>query len=126
MGDALVLLTAAAPDTDVESMAELLAMLTRRHFVRTSLAIQGDLVEAVRAQCIEQGVGARLTLEQEHLASHELRTLVTARPHAHLALSIVAERSGRFTADAIGTVLDAGLTLYVKGRPILLDNVQGT
>ena len=63
--------------------------------VGTGLAVGlTRVIDAVRAACVSQGVGARLTLESERLALRPLRAIVSTKPNAHLALSIVAERDG--------------------------------
>ena len=127
-GDVLVLLEPALDGGLVEGvdaqLAELVAVLARRNFVRAQVVLSGESLGPVLAgMCRAAGVGFDVNLEDEvavgaepWLCARSHAALVTCSAHAHLALTLVAERGGRFCAQAVGRVTDSGLRLRVHGE----------
>ena len=123
VGDALVLLEPALEGDDA-ALAELLAMLAQRNFVRAQVVLGGSALGPVLAgMCRAAGVGFEVNLEDEAgvgaepwLRGRPHAALVTCSAHAHLALTLVAERGGRFSAQAVGRVTGEGLRLRVHGE----------
>jgi hypothetical protein len=108
VGDAIVLLEPAGLVHNEAALADVLAMLDRRRFLRSAPArIHGNLREELTRLCSERNCGCRVSAEDGFVHG----AIVTCAPHAHLALSVVAEREGNFRAECLGSVTAEGVSV---------------
>ena len=129
--DVIVLLQplrSGAPKDDQELLESTLRQLAEKNFLTGTQAVEDNGVWAALLRgCAARGFGFHAELsenegaraEEALLGERGARALVSARPKAHLPLANFVERSGRFTAEAIGRVTARDIRVRWMGETVL-------